>query len=238
MSTTTTKDVTVYFAAGLFKAAQTHLNIRLCHLLETMVKRVYLPQRDGFEFSKLTAELAAHLSAEEAGTALQTIIYLLDLGIYVHNSDVVIANFDEPLDEGVVVEAVWGRMINKYTVAFRTDVRSPYGNLSDPLRGMHFFPAFQAHRFIWHSIVPTSVKAADTQEWNLFSKLLRAIEQRSESYPVARNIYHVDAVRERALFLFEGIDDVHLDVSLGTIVNRYLTRRTWLAEIGPIVVPQ
>ena len=125
---------TIYFAAALFSGRETVFNSILTEMFEDEGYKVLLPQRDGFEFSKLCESLQIHLPAQNAAVALQTIIYLLDIGKFVYESDVVVANLDEPVDEGVVVEQVYARCMGVPVISFRTDVRSPYGSLGDPLK--------------------------------------------------------------------------------------------------------
>jgi hypothetical protein len=231
-----TSDLTVYFAGGLFNAAQTCFNIKLTQQLEKWVKRIYLPQRDGFEFSKLATTLASHLPPAEVSQALQIIIYLLDLGVFVHGSDVLIVNLDEPLDEGAVIEKLWGRMLEKFVIGFRTDVRSPYGNLNEPLRGMHFFPAHQCHHFIWRSIIPKRPYEVEEQIDILAGELIDTMEKKSDLVNII-SIPHTDRVIERAQYLFKLVPDIHSEEGLTVIVGRYLKRKEWILEIAPVISP-
>ncbi|NOQ55654.1 MAG: hypothetical protein GQ477_02490 [Nanohaloarchaea archaeon] len=93
----------IYFAAALFSGRETYFNIALTNILEDEGYTVKLPQRDGFEFGRLEASLSDLLEPEEVTPALQKIIYFLDMGIFVAESDMVLANLDEPIDEGVAI---------------------------------------------------------------------------------------------------------------------------------------
>ena len=44
----------IYFAAALFNTKECFFNIAIARKLEALSHTVYLPQRDGFEFSQLT----------------------------------------------------------------------------------------------------------------------------------------------------------------------------------------
>lgn len=103
---------------------------------------INFPQRDGFEFGNLMRAFYNKLPSEEISPAVQKIIYLLDMGIFIPKSDIVLAILDEPLDEGMVVEISYAKMIRKLVIGIRTDVRSPYGSILEPLTGMHFFLAY------------------------------------------------------------------------------------------------
>ena len=68
-----------------------------------------MPQRDGFEFETFTAKIIEKRfnNLIDISRANAWIIYLLDVGRFLWNADVVIANLDEPLDPGVIVEIMF-----------------------------------------------------------------------------------------------------------------------------------
>lgn len=211
----------IYFAAALFSARETIFNSLLTEQFEKDGHRVRLPQRDGFEFANLHRHLTKHLrraGAAEKSAALQTIIYLLDIGKFIYESDVVIANLDEPIDEGVVVEITYARLMDCPVVGYRTDVRSPFGNLDEPLRGMHFFPAFQCKDFIWHPIQAKTPEERKTDIKILSKKLYDC----AQYYSNGRNMPSlIKKVTDAAFTLFHGIPDIHTDEGLNEIVKRY-----------------
>src|SRR3989344_5444522 len=134
------EQVSIYPAAALFNGRETIFNSLLVEGLEKLGYKTNFPQRDGFEFGDLSKTLDGKLLDREINTAAQNIIYYLDMGVFLPKSDVILANFDEPLDEGVIVEASYATLMGKFVIGLRTDVRSPYGSLEDAFRGMHFFP--------------------------------------------------------------------------------------------------
>jgi len=227
---------TVYFAAALFSAREAIFNSHLTELFEKDGHRVFLPQRDGFEFASLHTCLTKQMAGQppsEISTALQTIIYILDIGWFVQNCDVVVANLDEHIDEGVVVEQVFARMMGKRVIGYRTDVRSPYGSLEDPLRGMHFFPAFQSDYFIWSHIPAKTPSDRIAQISELYSRLKPLVE----ATPLGCVECLVSRkVTERATALFKDIDDIHSTDGLGSIVSRYLANKEWFLELAPNVL--
>lgn len=85
------------------------------------------------------------------------------MGVFIPGSDVILANLNEP-DDGVVVGASYAKLILKFVIGLRTDVRSPYGSLDDDFGGMHFFPVYQSHRFISHYL-PSRTPKSGRLKW-------------------------------------------------------------------------
>ena len=100
-----------------------------------------LPQRDGFEMSKITHILENSLlvPSNEVSHAVNWIIYLVDLGFFLSTSDIVVSNVDEPLDPGMIVEMMFAKMTGTPVVGYRTEMRTPFGRSDDFNVGMHFF---------------------------------------------------------------------------------------------------
>lgn len=72
----------LYFAAGLFNWADQAFNLRLAEKLENWYN-VILPQREGFEFSKLAEAFQGLIPDNRIENAVNRTIYLLDKeGIY------------------------------------------------------------------------------------------------------------------------------------------------------------
>jgi len=119
------KKIRIYPAAALFSGRETAFNSHLVEGLENAGYKTNFPQRDGYEFGNLSKILSKNMEETKVDTAVQNIIYFLDMGVFLANSDVVLANLDEPLDEGVVVETAYAKMMGKFVIGLRTDVRSP-----------------------------------------------------------------------------------------------------------------
>ena len=124
-----TGEIVIYPAAALFNGRETSFNSQLVEGLEGLhhqtsggqekYYRTNFPQRDGFEFGNLTTALKRKLPADQIDSAVQNVIYFLDMGIFLPESDVVVANLDEPLDEGMVVETSYAKLMGKYVIGLR-----------------------------------------------------------------------------------------------------------------------
>lgn len=170
------KPKTLYFAAALFCLREIGLNAVLNDKLLKLGYKTNFPQRDGFEFSQFTNDLFdKHFKDDDhkkyvykKSQAISYIIYLLDLGKFLYESDVCIANLDEPLDPGVIVEVMFAHQMNKPVVGYRTESRSPYGELDDFSNGMHFFLLFPCDSYL---MVPqTSI--SNSLELDKFAELV------------------------------------------------------------------
>ena len=75
--------------------------------------------------------------AVERSKAYAQIVYMIDIGKFIFESDVILANMDEPVDPGVVIECMVAKEMGKPVVQYRTDSRGPYGGLGDFNKGMH-----------------------------------------------------------------------------------------------------
>ena len=173
------------------------------------------------------------MSAPEVATALQTIIYLLDIGFFLPRSDVILANFDEPLDPGVDIEVAWGKMLGKLVIGYRTDVRTPYGS-GTSFDGMHFFPAFQCNIFIHGEVLAKNLIESDKGLHILAEKIQHAIRSRHPESSVSQELPRtIVETCECAKLLFEGIDDIHSDAGIGEIVKRYVAQGSRIKIIMP-----
>jgi nucleoside 2-deoxyribosyltransferase len=225
---------TLYFAAALFSARETWFNRTLSVALEQRGYPVILPQRDGFEFGALGRKLEAILPAEAVADMVQTIIYVLDIGRFLASSQVVVANLDEPLDDGVIVEICDARNRGIPVVGFRTDVRTPYGSSADALGGVHFFPAFQCDAFFRHHM-PNKSTEESAHEWEQLLFLLeRAIGMAMQATRHATRLpQKVDELAEQ---LFGGLGDLHSEQSLTTIAERCSHLQPALKALRPALV--
>ena len=224
------EQVSIYPAAALFNGRETIFNSLLVEGLEKLGYKTNFPQRDGFEFGDLSKTLDGKLLDREINTAAQNIIYYLDMGVFLPKSDVILANFDEPLDEGVIVEASYATLMGKFVIGLRTDVRSPYGSLEDAFRGMHFFPAYQAHRFIYHSMPSRTHEERKEQIRSLVDRIHRVIEEEGISHQETLPDYatqnpNIKHIMLRADLLFKEIPDIHSNSGIEEIASRYLRNR-------------
>ncbi len=230
--------IVIYPAAALFNGRETHFNSQLVEGLERLGYKTNFPQRDGFEFGNLTKALSGKIQQNQIGSAVQKVIYFLDMGVFVPKSDIVLANLDEPLDEGVVVEASYAKLMGKFVIGLRTDVRSPYGMPNDNFGGMHFFPAYQTHQFLSHYMPSKTPVERDEQMNSLIQKIHSKISDANiyhqETIPdYIKNNPNLQPILEGATLLFDGIGNIHSDKSLEEIASRYIKNQERLEEIGP-----
>ncbi len=81
--------IVIYPAAALFNARETYFNSRLVEKLEELGYKTNFPQRDGFEFGNLTKAFSGKIRADQINSAVQNVIYLLDMGIFIPKSDII-----------------------------------------------------------------------------------------------------------------------------------------------------
>lgn len=234
------KPIVIYLASALFNGRETYFNSKLVEDLDRLGYKTNFPQRDGFEFGNLTKALSNKLPPEQIGSAVQNVIYFLDMGIFLPQSDVILANLDEPLDEGVVVEVSYAKLMDKFIIGLRTDVRSPYGSALDALKGMHFFPAYQCNKFISHYMPCKNPVEREEQFTSLVHKIDKTIResgiQHKDELPTyASSNPNINSILESAEALFTGISNIHSEESLEKIALRYTENKEKLEAIGPYV---
>ncbi len=220
--------LTIYSAGSLFNGRETAFNSQLVEGLEGRGYRTFFSQRDGFEFGNLKRVLSKknfsrwNVSVEKA---VSDIIYLLDVGYFIPNSDVVVANLDEPIDSGVNVELCYSFFMGNYNIGFRTDVRSPYGDTNSLFCGAHPFPLHQCNTLIKHYMPCKTTKEKNESFIKLVDKIDKVINKGRQNYNVSRQIKHhpnIKKIIDAAETLFSGIKDIHSEEGLEEIVNRYL----------------
>ena len=226
----------IYFAAGLFNGPDCVFNEQLVAHLEKKGK-VFVPQRDGFEFGKLHSTLSQHMPRDAVPQAIEDIIYSLDIGRFVSQSEVVVARFDEPLDPGVDIELACAFFSGKCVIGYRTDVRAPYGTLADTFGGAHFFPGKMCDVFVkspWDGRGGNSEQIKGLAE--RIDRGIRAWDARETRYnpPNHRCLVGYEAC---AKVLFDGLEPVNSDASVKKVVERYLANTKGIREIyGPLVI--
>ncbi len=232
------ENIVIYPAAALFNARETFFNSALVDRLEHLGYKTNFPQRDGFEFGNLKEAFSGNLPESEISSAVLNVIYFLDMGLLLPTSDVILANLDEPLDEGVVVESSYGKLMGKFIIGIRTDIRTPYGSLEDDYGAMHFFPAYQCHKFISHYMPCRMPLESKMQMDSLAIRIDETIQETGITHhetitEYARANPNFKLVFEGAEILFDGIHDIHSKEGLETIASRYIENKERLAEIGP-----
>lgn len=224
----------IYFASPMFNAGELYFNAKITDEFEKRGYKILLPQRDGFIFSELTQAVSKHLEPKLVSRAVQDIIYYLDMGNFVKQCDVVVGNFDEPIDEGIIVEAMFARSLDKLVIGLRTDVRSPYGSLDESYGGLHFFPVYQTDIYLTKYMKSLSLEVMNNEIARLIDRLEAIILENVHKKggmlvlsPLVRSVV------EGAKLLFDGIDDIHTEKGVSTISKRYVENMDELAKIRP-----
>lgn len=234
------EQVTIYPAAALFNGRETSFNLELVSRLERKGHKALFPQRDGFEFGRLANALERKVSQDQLGSAVQQVIYLLDMGIFLPQSDVVVANLDEPQDEGVMVEMSYAKLMSKFVVGYRTDVRTPYSTINNALGGIHFFPAFQCDYFV-RSYLPCRTEEERKQGLDRLAGTIAEIikkekVQRRGLPNYASENPNIQRITEGAELLFSGIQDIHSEEELKEISERYSKNQESLKKVYPTII--
>jgi nucleoside 2-deoxyribosyltransferase len=226
----------LYPAAALFCARESIFNVLLLQQLEREYgHKSFLPQRDGFEFSKLAEVLKRFLELQRVSSALEDIIYLADMGLFIPRSQVIFANLDEPLDPGVLIEIGHARALGKLVVGFRTDVRSLYGEFVSPLRGIHFFPAYQCHAFLFRSRSCSNQEDIRLFVNELAASIQAVIQARYAEIREVHQSIEVGQLISMAEELFNGLNPLNSLESLEVIATRYCKMQERIALIRPVV---
>jgi len=234
----------IYFGGALFNGADNLFNISLAKKLEKLSigqdekkYKVILPQTMGFEFGRLHTALLEVLPSEEVMSAVQNVIYVLDIGKFLPNT-YMIARCDEPLDPGVDIELAISHFYGNFNIGYRTDVRSPYGSSTDGFGGMHFFPGFMCDAFIVSPMPCRTLKESDGGIEKLaceINMIIDAVEKDKSSFRWRSPSYKcIVEIEDYAKLLFDGITDMHSTEGMKEIASRYVKYKEVLkTEILP-----
>lgn len=224
-------EITIYIAAGLFNARQCFFNSNLVNELEDLGYKTNLPQRDGFEFGNLHKSLEDKIDKNQIDSAVNDIIFYLDMGKFIPESNLILANLDETQDEGVLIELAHSKNLKKFNIGFRTDVRGPYGDNSKEYRGMHFFPVYYTlDKFISHYMPCKTIQDSKKQLKSLVTKIDDVIinnkdKLKSDNQEFRFNKYTTNSELLRIICfansLFSDIPDLHSKKGLDEITDRY-----------------
>jgi len=225
-----------YFAAGLFNLADKYFNASLSAELEENFD-VVLPQRQGFEFSRLHTALEGIVSENEIENAINHIIYYLDLGFLLHSCDFCFARLDEPADEGVIVEVKEAKRIHMPVIGYRTDIRSPYGSDKNEVRGAHFFPAYSCDMLINFTSGKISEVEEGKKEIKRLAELIylgaeRILNNYNGKLP-HKDVNITSGIHYIGKTLFRDLEDLHSEESLTEIARRYVSLKKACGNLCP-----
>lgn len=237
----------IYVAAGLFNANTNMYNAYLTKNLESLGYSCYLPQRDGFEVGRFIAFLNTAkdaLGVEEtsdsnlAEEVARYVPYYLDLGYFMSRSIAIVANLDDPIDTGMVVEIAYSSICNIPVIGVRTDLRSPLGNVEDVI-GINPFPVEQCDCYI-KAYPPTGnyddvFKKTDFIIGKVDEKLKEWIPKKKNNMTENDNPIFKNLVKG-AEILFSDIDDIHTQDNMIKIAQRFAGNKEFLLSIAPELV--
>lgn len=231
-------NIVIYNVASMFNGRERCFNSQLTKSLENFGYEVILPQRDGFTYSILTESFAKLLPEERVSTAVRTVIYYLDMGLFIPKCDVVVSNLDDPIDEGVNIEMAYSKIMDKLTIGFRTDVRTPYGSNNDKLKGLMFFPAFQNDVMIYHDMLAGD----DVEEYikslagNIHNEISKRNIRHNELPENFMNNRTIETILRGAEILFKDVKDIHSEDGINDISDRYVRNIDQLETVWPKII--
>jgi nucleoside 2-deoxyribosyltransferase len=229
--------VNVYHAAEMFNLPARLFNARVVEELQRRGKKVFSPQRDGFEFTQLISRLQRNFSEEEIGEITNVVIFAFDV-LSISKADLVLARVDEPPDPGVDTEILIADSLNIPVVAYRTDVRSPYGAITDRYAGMHSFPVKGAECII----IQGSSLSPEADMNSLIERIISETNTVSLTSGKTENEDDIPASLRPALTiahqLFDGIEDIHSPEGLEEFTQRCSLHQEELGNFGPRVIRQ
>lgn len=250
----------IYMAAGLFNVETNMVNAYFTKKLEAFFEsnpltkdgnqipvQCYLPQRDGFEVGKI-ADFIAHAGTVlpkgklTASEVVMYVPYYLDLGYFMSNSVAVVANLDEPIDNGLMVEVAYAKLCNIPVIGLRTDLRTPLGQRTDIL-SINPFIIEQCDCFIWSQTPPGDLEDVLSHTDTIIDELEKRIrkwvadsgkgnQMRSSDNRIFKNI-----IKGSDMLFSDIVGDIHTEENMTKIVKNFAQNADFLMEIAPELVP-
>jgi hypothetical protein len=206
--------------------------VAIAKQLEELGHKIYLPQRDGFEFSQLTSLFPKEFSEMDKSKAVAWIIYLADLA-KLSSSTICLANLDEPLDPGVLIEIMYAKQLGIPTIGYRCDSRTPFGARQSWNFGMHFFAIFQCDYFIQLQNVNAGSLADANQ---LITELVEKINEIQADMKPKITAQKFDDIKTMAANLIPP-DVLKLSqLPLQELVDKYVELKPQLEKMEPEMV--
>jgi len=241
------QDGYIYVAAGEFNVNTNMFNAYVTRHFESLGYKCFISQRDGFEVGKFITFLASARDvvndpdSDLAEQIARYVAYYLDLGHFMSRSIAVVANLDDPLDSGMVVEIAYAKMCNLPVIGVRTDLRSPLGEVEDTI-GINPFPVEQCDCFI-KAYPPTGgyetvIERTDAILAKVNEKLTEWIPRKKNNMrdPNNSNPIFQDIVKG-ADILFGNLEgDLHSKENMIEIAKRFAANQKLLLGIAPELV--
>lgn len=250
----------VYMAAGLFNVETNLVNAYFTKVLEASFEKepltrdgkelsaqCYLPQRDGFEVGKIAGFLAHAkdiLPPKSKLTPAEVVMYVpyyLDLGYFMSDAVAVVANLDEPIDNGLMVEISYAHLCNIPVIGLRTDLRTPLG-ARDNILSINPFIVEQCDCFIWSETPPGDYLAVVTHTDRIIQKVdehLRkwvASPEKGNRMRASENPIFQNVIKGSELLFSDLEGDIHTPENLTKIIKIFAEHQEFLLQITPELV--
>jgi len=251
----------IYMAAGLFNIETNMVNAYFTKQLEEFYSKkplekdgkeipvqCYLPQRDGFEVGKIAGFIASagHIlppgSKVTASEVVMYVPYYLDLGYFMSNAVAVVANLDEPIDNGLMVEIAYAKLCNIPVIGLRTDLRTPLGQRTDIL-SINPFIIEQCDCFIWSETPPGDLDTVMSHTDKIIAELEKRIrkwvgdESKGNEMRESDNTIFKNIIKGSDLLFGDLEGDIHTDENMTKIVKSFVKNAPFLMQIAPELVP-
>lgn len=222
------KKLKIYMAAGLFNARENHFNLVMTKKMEDKGYATILPLREGFEDKYFVSAATKYLSERDIAKAERELVYLRDIGIFIPESDVVLANLDEPIDDGVVVEMTYAHLFGKPVIGYRTDVRNTFPG-TEGINGIHTFVAMQCDYLITEYL-PGGTDAKLNPAINMLADKIDAVLQTLPRKPsglpdYAKAIPQVQRILAAANAVVGDPKEMHSEAGMKKTVDRLLANQ-------------
>ncbi len=226
--------IVVYPANALQHPERNILNSEVAQGLEKMGYRTYFAQRDGFDFPDLKKALSKELKEKSVDSAAKKITYCLDIGKFMPKSDIILINYNQPLDENIVMESSYAKKFGKFTIGFGEESKKSQTDNNKMYHENYKYPAFR-----FSVSVPYSADK-ETSEKDLAKSLVYRINQMVTD----RGTYHNETMSryvksnpdlipffDGSAILFHNIEEIRSKKSLEKIVSRYMKNKKFFDGI-------
>lgn len=222
------KKIKIYMAAGLFNGRENQFNLVMTKEIEKRGYQAILPLREGFEDKAFSAVANKYMSSAEVRNAERNLVYLRDIGIFIPESDVILANLDEPLDEGVIIEMTYAHIMGKMIIGYRTDERSRYVG-SEGVSGIHSFVALQCDFIVTQSMMEADDKQMMVAITTLINKIDHIIKSEFPKHKSSGSA--IDSIIKTAHLLIKKPKDMQTEAGLLNAVELLRNNKDKLRSI-------
>ncbi len=204
--------------------------------LEKSGQTCYLPQRDGFKVALLIEILAKDksITPDLANKIAFLMPYYLDLGHFLKMSKIAIADLDDDLDSGMLVEISYAKLCNLPVIGVRTDTNAHFGSQTQ-VWNINPFPIFQSDIYIK---TPTPVGDFATVQKSLdeiIAKIkdgIKKLANKKNQMDKSDNPVIKDVIKG-AEILFDGVMDIHSEAGIKQILKNFMDNQKFFLDRAP-----